>query len=94
MTFDPHGDIPTLAVLCPPVVDYPYFQGCEADFEPDAREYSPANAWWLAEASFLAYGDVDLLTARFAGDTLLRRSGLQFELIGDNGTTPAFSRNN
>src|SRR5262245_5365815 len=90
MNFDPHHDVPTLEVLSPPVADYPYFEGCDAEFEPDAIGYSPANAWWLAEASFLAYGDEGLLTACFAGDNVLRRAGLRFEFIAGGGDTAGF----
>ncbi|WP_169730409.1 lipase family protein [Salinispira pacifica] len=42
--------------MVPPSMDYEYFQGAEnKPFEPEAREFSPANAWWLSEASFLSY---------------------------------------
>src|SRR5262249_24103753 len=94
MTFDPHHDKPTLEIVSPPVPDYPYFQGRDADFEPDPRAYSPATAWCLAEASFLAYGDEDFLTARFTGDTLLRRAGLRFDLIAGGGDTAGFLMHN
>ena len=42
--------------LIPPDMDYVYFEGCEQHpLEPDQASYSPANAWWLAESSFLVY---------------------------------------
>jgi hypothetical protein len=42
--------------LIAPDMDYVYFDGAERfPFQADATEYSPANAWWLAEAAFLSY---------------------------------------
>jgi triacylglycerol lipase len=48
----------TIDGLRPPRAGFPYFQhAAEMRFEPDATAYSPVNAWWLADASFLVYGD-------------------------------------
>jgi triacylglycerol lipase len=42
--------------VLPPDMDYVYFEGAKsAPFKPEQTEYSPVNAWWLAESSFLAY---------------------------------------
>jgi len=42
--------------LLPPDMNYVYFEGADDyPFDPERREYSPANAWYLAEAAFLAY---------------------------------------
>ena len=39
-----------------PNMDYVYFENSDRfPFAPDENSYSPANAWTLAEASFLAY---------------------------------------
>lgn len=39
-----------------PPPTYSYFEDSERfDFEPDATEFSWKNAWWLADASLLAY---------------------------------------
>src|SRR5436190_23076342 len=39
-----------------PPPTYSYFQNSDQfDFEPGAPEFSWKNAWWLAEASLLAY---------------------------------------
>jgi hypothetical protein len=39
-----------------PPRDYKYFEDCaQHDFEPDAQDFSPVNAWWLADAAVLAY---------------------------------------
>jgi hypothetical protein len=48
----------TIDSLRPPADPFPYFQHADRfRFEPEAREYSPVNAWWLADASLLVYGD-------------------------------------
>ncbi len=42
--------------VIPPDMDYIYFENHEnLRFEPDNREISMANLWWLAECSFLVY---------------------------------------
>lgn len=42
--------------LIPPDMDYVYFEGSDLPlFESLASDYSPANAWWLAECAFLSY---------------------------------------
>lgn len=42
--------------LIPPDMDYIYFENADNYlFEQNNPEYSPVNAWWLAECSFLAY---------------------------------------
>lgn len=39
-----------------PPADYQYFENSDRfDFEPGAPDFSWKNAWWLAEASLLAY---------------------------------------
>ena len=46
----------TFSALTPPKDGYVYFEHAgEHPFQPLAVGYSPVNAWWLAEASFLAY---------------------------------------
>jgi hypothetical protein len=48
----------TLANLAPPYLEHAYFQGHDLlPFQADAASFSLANAWWLAEASTLAYAD-------------------------------------
>gem|GEM_PF-1192100 len=42
--------------LIPPDMDYVYFENGETfPLETDNTEYSPANAWWFGECSFLTY---------------------------------------
>jgi len=38
-----------------PDMDYIFFENSKnVPFSPEENSYSPTNAWWLAEASFLA----------------------------------------
>lgn len=80
-TFDPHDDAPALKWLIPPVVDYRYFEDGESLFDPAAHDYSPINAWWLAEASLLVYGDFGFVQDRLAKSRLVERAGFQWEPI-------------
>jgi len=50
--------------LFTPLPDYPYYRAAAAHpFDTAAaQEYSPNNAWWLAEASLLAYVDEPAVT--------------------------------
>jgi triacylglycerol lipase len=48
----------TVDGLRPPLAGFPYFAGAgDFAFQPEATGCSQANAWWLADASFLVYGD-------------------------------------
>jgi triacylglycerol lipase len=50
--------LPEADKLLPPDLSRAYFESCaELPFEATASEFSLKNAWWLAEASFAAYGD-------------------------------------
>jgi hypothetical protein len=58
----------TVTGLRPPLVGFPYFAFADRfPFQPNATEYSAINAWWLADASFLVYGD-----AAFIDDAIAR----------------------
>ena len=82
MSFDPQTDVPTLADLSPPYPNYPYFEGPELPaFEPTAVGYSPVNAWWLAEASLLAYGGLAAADGLRDGANLLTRDGVRVATI-------------
>lgn len=56
-------EIPGVAVASsvPPDVNREYFEdgGAGFAFVPDAMEFELRNAWWMAEASFAAYGAFD-----------------------------------
>ncbi|MDA3811259.1 MAG: hypothetical protein PF518_13130, partial [Spirochaetaceae bacterium] len=42
--------------ILPPDMDYIYLDNSEMfPFEPDNIQFSPVNAWWLSECSFLVY---------------------------------------
>lgn len=74
--------IETVNGLTPPLADFPYFEGADRfPFQSHARRLSQVNAWWLAEASFLAYGD-----AAFVEQTIekspLPKLNFQLQWIG------------
>src|SRR5690348_1180728 len=82
MSFNPLTDVPTLRDLSPTNTDYPYFQGTDgAAFDPDAREYSPANAWWSAEVSLLGYGGRELADPLLERPTLLKLDRVAFASV-------------
>lgn len=61
----------TVTGLRPPRVGFPYFANANRfRFEPDAMEYSAINAWWLADASFLVYGDAPFIENAIARSPL------------------------
>ncbi len=42
--------------ILPPDMNYIYFENAHLfPFEPEKRDYSPVNAWWLSECAFLVY---------------------------------------
>lgn len=50
--------LPTPQNLLPPSSTYHYFEGArQRPFRANAVKCDPVNAWWLAEAAFLAYWD-------------------------------------
>jgi hypothetical protein len=52
--------------IAPPYPDYPYFQGIDAyPFRPRADAFDMVNAWWLIEASTLAYAEEDFAREKF-----------------------------
>lgn len=58
---------PTLDVIFPPNTDHEHFKDCASHpFRHDANGFELVNAWWLAEASLLAYAQAEFATAQFA----------------------------
>ena len=56
----------TIDGLRPPRRGFPYFQHAdEFRLQPDARGFSAVNAWWLADACFLVYGDAGFIERAF-----------------------------
>lgn len=63
-----------------------YFEGWEAHpFRADAAEFEPVNAWWLAEASMLAYADADFIALALRGAGLTA-AGFGVECFARGGT--------
>ena len=69
----PTKDVPGAGspeLLIPPLreADWPPFGGVvtRPDFDPDATKFSWSNAWWLTEASLLAYHQPNLAVPSFA----------------------------
>ena len=61
--------VETIHGLRPPLAGFPYFANADRfPFEPTASAESPVNAWWLADASFLAYGSADFVDRRLPVD--------------------------
>lgn len=68
----------TIEGLLPPPSDFPYFANADVvRFEPTAAErvatdgvFQDVNAWWLADASLLVYGDVAFIESRFRASPL------------------------
>jgi hypothetical protein len=57
---------PTAQNVFPPNLDRDYFDdGLDNPFRPQARVFEPVNAWWLAEASLLAYADEEFARRQF-----------------------------
>ncbi len=61
----------TVDGLRPPRAGFPYFAHADQyAFEPTAPAGSPVNAWWLADASFLVYGDSTFIDHAFNASPL------------------------
>ena len=61
----------TVTGLRPPRQGFPYFANANRfPFQPDATEYSSINAWWLADASFLVYGEAAFIEDAIANSPL------------------------
>jgi hypothetical protein len=70
--------VETVAGLSPPLAGFPYFAHAHRfRFTPSATDFSAINAWWLADACFLAYGATRFVEAAFAASPL---PGLAWEL--------------
>jgi hypothetical protein len=65
---DPREILPgiTWEKIAPPYRDYHYFHGAAAyPFRPHVSTFDMVNAWWLIEASTLAYADKDFARKKF-----------------------------
>jgi triacylglycerol lipase len=71
----------TINGLRPPLAGFPYFQHADHfRFQPDAAD-SPVNAWWLADASFLVYGDASFIEESLKNSPLPSQ-GFQLNWLG------------
>jgi hypothetical protein len=60
--------LPEISVekIAPPYLNYPCFRGREMyPFRPDASTCDMTNAWWLIEATILAWAEEEFATRRF-----------------------------
>ena len=79
----------TWDAIAPPYPDYPYFEG--VDFYPfryRATWFDMVNAWWLIEASTLAYAEEDFVRPRF------EKAGLTEIKFFTGSSTQCFVANN
>jgi triacylglycerol lipase len=61
----------TVDGLRPPLAGFPYLEGADDfPFQADATGYSSTNAWWLADAAFLVYGDAAFVNQAFRNSPL------------------------
>ena len=76
----------TLDRLLVPDRSFKYFEHWRTNpFRHDAAEYEPVNAWWLAEASMLAYAEPAFITATLAS-TGLTAEGFNINFYVGGGT--------
>ncbi|MFO0953379.1 MAG: lipase family protein [Isosphaeraceae bacterium] len=69
---------PTFAQIVPPTPGYEPFEHFRSfPFQPGATDYSPVNAWWLAEASHLVYGDDAYVRGKLADAGMTEELGLR-----------------
>jgi hypothetical protein len=79
----------TLANLAPPYIEHAYFEGHDLlPFQADAVSFNLANAWWLAEASTLAYAEEEFATDWF------KKAGFDEVRFFDQRSTQCFVASN
>ena len=80
----------TLNNFIPPYLDYEYFSDCDQlPFRCNSTDFDMINAWWLIEASTLAYAEPD-----FATEIFKNKAGFQeIKFISDK-TTQCFVASN
>src|SRR5262245_44316438 len=65
----------------PPYPEHPYFSEAKVyPFRPQATVFDLVNAWWLIEASTLAYSDPEFVSQRF------REVHMHVEAFSNNNT--------
>jgi len=79
----------TWANLAPPYLEYDYFEGHDLrPLQADATSFNLSNAWWLAEASTLAYADEALAVEWF------KKAGFDNVRFFDKSSTQCFVASN
>lgn len=79
----------TWAKLAPPYIEHVYFEDHDLQpFQADAASFHSANAWWLAEASTLAYADEAFAVEWF------KKAGMDTVRFFDKNTTQCFVASN
>jgi hypothetical protein len=79
----------TWANLAPPYLEHAYFEDHDLKpFQADAASFHSANAWWLAEASTLAYSDEAFAVEWF------KKAGLDTVRFFDKNSTQCFVASN
>ncbi|MGB0386234.1 MAG: lipase family protein [Ardenticatenaceae bacterium] len=77
------------ANLWPPDPNYTYFENCEVHpFRYDSEQFELVNAWWLADAAFLAYGGTEFIGTR------LKNTNLSFKFFDSGHSTQCFVAHN
>ncbi len=79
----------TWAKLAPPYLEHAYFEDHDLQpFKADAASFHSANAWWLAEASTLAYADEAFAVEWF------KKAGMDTVRFFDKNSTQCFVASN
>ena len=74
--------VETIHGLRPPLAGFPYFAHADrVPFEPEAVADCPVNAWWLADASFPAYGSANFAEEAFSKSPLAAQ-GFHLDWLG------------
>jgi triacylglycerol lipase len=72
----------TVDGLRPPLEGFPYLAGADLfPFDSNVLGYSSTNAWWLADACFLVYGDAPFVEAALE-QTALPGQGFRLDWLG------------
>jgi hypothetical protein len=88
---EPSAILPKITwdAIAPPYPDYPYFDGVDLyPFRYRATWFDMVNAWWLIEASTLAYSEEDFVRPRFL------KAGLTEVKFFTGNSTQCFVANN
>lgn len=72
----------TMRNLAPPAREHVYFERFQHNpFKPGATAFEAVNAWWLAEASLLAYGNESFITTKLS-ETEIAQTVMDVKVFG------------